>query len=655
MNFTSFDPLEAKQAINNEVAINALKREIKNILNSYVGWFDPLSELIQNSLDSLEERIKSEIDSDYSPKIKIVIDNKLNLISVTDNGVGLNEDKFKQFLAPNFSFKDGEGKSRGHKGVGATYLAYGFNYLQVCTKCDDFLAIGKMIGARNWLSNPNPAGNPKMQVDSEGCSDTYFDEIDSGVSITVKFDSNTYPRKISWLGANNAEKWHKVLSIKTGLGAIQTNIEINVQIIVKDKVETEFLVKGISYLKAELIAQKSASFTNILNKEQELFDKFGANFNLPNKYKNLDLFFDNFDTLRLIDLLNLTEEEQEFCSTYEPVVYFAYAYSAKFWNSFNESLGIRSNYKVISGGIQLAANNMPQGEIVSIPLQRGTNRQNQIHLIFHFENCTADLGRKGFQKQIVDFAKEVSRKLIEGPLRKTKNKLRPITGIIPDLKRQKALNDWKEEMEAYEIGNTLEITNSNFFLPTSKISITSYPSREQDVIALFNQLLAGGVIRGMRIMATNERSTYDGLYRIKFDDKEKHLIFNDKDNPLGVLKDVFDSYNGFISEPKVLEYKYCLDGLIENLKDESKNSNDIDLVVVWNTGRDFLSNYAITSLLDEDNLNLRQYHGITHLMTNLTNGQKEMDLIVLSELISYLNNPDIEILNQRQKYEEGEF
>ena len=108
----------------------------------------------------------------------------------------------------------------------------------------------------------------------------------------------------------------------------------------------------------------------------------------------------------------------------------------------------------------------------------------------------------------------------------------------------------------------------------------------------------------------------------------------------------------FESHPKVLEYKISLDGLMEDISNESKNSNDIDLVVVWDTGDQELykENYHITSLINEDNLALRQYHGVTHLMTNLNNNQHEMDLIVLSELISYLNQADREKVNQKKKY-----
>ena len=56
MSFTQFDPLEAKQSLANEAALTSVKREIQNILDSYVGWFDPFAELIQHALDAIDER-----------------------------------------------------------------------------------------------------------------------------------------------------------------------------------------------------------------------------------------------------------------------------------------------------------------------------------------------------------------------------------------------------------------------------------------------------------------------------------------------------------------------------------------------------------------------------------------------------------------------
>ena len=296
---------------------------------------------------------------------------------------------------------------------------------------------------------------------------------------------------------------------------------------------------------------------------------------------------------------------------------------------------------------------MPQGETIQIPLNRNIGRQNQIHSLIHFDNCSADLGRKGFQSDVVEFAKEISKKIADGPLQKLKRSLRVNTGAIPNLKRETKVEDWKSDMATHESENPLNINNENFFLPSKTISISSLPTREQDAIALFNQLLAGGVIRGLKVMSTNERLTYDGLIRVVIDPPQEHHLYDEEKNPLGVEDSIIEEFDlPFISAPRILEYKYSLDGLIEDIENGTKNSNDVSLVVCWETGEEFRQNYHITSLLDPNNLNLREYHGITHIMTNLNTNQKEMDLIVLSELIEFLNHPAETIKVQIEKYEE---
>lgn len=658
--FQPFDPLEAKYVVKGDVATRALKREINNILSSYVGWFDPFCELIQNSLDSLEERSFSEPEP-YRPSIWITINIKENHIIVTDNGTGLDEQKFKAFLAPDFSFKSGN--TRGHKGVGATYLAYGFNHMQVCTKTGDFTAIGKMINARKWLSDENPAGNPVVSFDVAGPKDNIFNQIDKGVSFFLLFDKYTHPKKLSWIKANSADAWLKILSAKTGLGAFHKNKRINVEVRVigKDGNISEVTQEGVNYLWPHSVVKKRAAFKEIMSKRDSLYKKGKDPKDLPSSYKNLDMLFELFSTSDILEMsksniLKLTEEEMEILKKYTPSLYFGYTYSVKLWKSFNESLNVRENYKVLYGGIQIFADNMPQGEIIQIPLNRNIGRQNQVHVAIHFDKCSADLGRKGFQSEIVEFTKEISKQLIDGPLQILKFTLKTNTGAAPDIFRETEVENWKKQMVDYETKNPLDLFNEHFFLPLRKISITSIPTREQDVIALFNQLLAGGIIRGLRIMATNERLTYDGLYRIVIEEPDENHLFNKEKNPLGILQETLEVFKKrqlpFISRPMVLEYKYSLDGLIENIEDGSKNSNDIGLVIVWETGDNYLGSYKITSLLDADNVSSRQYHGVTHVMTNLNTDQREMDLIVLSELISYLNDPIEAQLKQKKKYDD---
>lgn len=235
MTFTPFDPLEFKNTKINDAALGALKREIGNILSSYVGWYDPFCELIQNALDAVEARAAQEraagSSADYQPTITVLIDLDGNALTVTDNGIGLDKEKFEQFLAPNFSFKSG--RTRGHKGVGATYVAYGFNYMRVSTKVPGFSASGRIVGARNWLHESATGGNPKIEPDDSPLADPAFQESNRGVSITVRFDDNTHPKRLDWIKADNAEKWAKILAVKTGLGSIIADPAVDVNIHVR--------------------------------------------------------------------------------------------------------------------------------------------------------------------------------------------------------------------------------------------------------------------------------------------------------------------------------------------------------------------------------------------------------------------------------------
>lgn len=658
--FDEFDPLDFKSSKQTEAAFHALKREIRNILSSYVGWFDPFCELIQNALDAVELRYKEESSdgsssTTYTPSLRVIIDIQNNRLTVTDNGVGLSKDQFQQFLAPNFSFKSGT--TRGHKGVGATYVAYGFNHLQIATKSPSFSATGKIENARRWLDDPSPSGNPKVIPEKNKIIDASFEKIDRGVSISVQFDETTHPKKLNWIQSSTADSWLTILSVKTGLGAIFGNskILVNIQVIDSNGSITEANNQGIGYHWLHFECGKKARFRDILKIESDLFKLKGTNFRHPDRINNLDIVYESWTSEELLELLagNLDEEEKAIIAAHQPFVGVEFGYTAKLWLNFNQSLGVRSGQRVQTSGIQLASNNMPQGETIQIPLKRNIGRQNQIHFLVHFDNYSPDMGRKGFHRELTDFAKDISRKITELQLAKIRARLKTNTGVAPDLLREHEINSWKTEMTAHEKTAPLEITNKNFFLPISRISIVSTPSREQDVIALFHQMIAGGIIRGIKVMATNERLTYDGLFRIAFDLDISHYKFNEDKNPLGLVldADAINKLQGIETEPKVLEYKFSLDGLVEDIDSGDKNVKDINLCVVWDTGNLYKERYGITTLLVPENIDQRQFHGVTHHLNDLESGSKVMDLIVLSELVDYLNTPTDCGERQRAKYE----
>ncbi len=645
----SIDPLEAKASQGTAAAQAAIKREIENILSSYVGWFDPFAELIQNALDSLEERQKTEGEK-YKPILRIIINlkKKQTSLTVSDNGTGLSREKYRQFLAPSFSFKSG--KTRGHKGVGATFLAYGFNFMQIATKTEDYSYVGKMEKARAWLNDPSPPSNPLIIKDKAGCLD-----LDRGVSITLKFDSSTVPGHLDWLKAETARVWKDILLLKTGLGAVLAPLDVNVylKVISNDKNETTENWSASEYLWPNSLVLKAKRLRDVQLTSDSMYKKHGKSFQMPAAFRNLDCIYEVITAKELKNFVTLTAEEEVTLNRYTPTIYICYAHSARVWSDYSESLGIRAGVDILKPGIQIAANNMPQGEIIQIPLTRNIGRQNQVHLVAHFDNCKSDLGRKGFQKEVISFCEEIAKKLISGPFQKERQSLKAATGAKTDLKRELALDEWKEEMEKHEKRSPLILTHQHFFLPTKQISITSTPTREQDVIALFNQLVAGGVIRGIKIMSTNERFTYDGMYKVVFLPPPVNHLYNKVTNPLGILKENLQE-DSFESKPKILEYKYSLDGLIEDLEGGDKNAKDIGLVIVWETGKLYEHSYQIVSLLDDDNLAEREYHGVTHVIQNIQTGAREMDMIVLSELIEFLNDSSTVVKKQKKKYDVNE-
>lgn len=657
MTFSPFDPLLAKNTLVNEAALGAVRRELENIMSSYVGWYDPFSELIQNAMDAVEARQALEKRTgnpdSYEPKVTIEIDIDNNSLTVTDNGTGLGKQEFEQFLAPSFSFKSVHGGTRGHKGVGATYIAYGFNYMRISTKSPGFEATGRIVGARDWLRGKGAADNPKVEPDVDEPS-AVFAGTDRGVSITVLFDETTTPGKLSWLKADTAEKWMKILSVKTAVGSVTTDDTKTIQVDVRSggEVTTESR-KGTAYLWLHESVPKSARLRDINAKADEFYENYGASRKLPDKFNKLDFIHDRWSSSEIVDLLGkvLDEEDLSVIADHTPTIAVEFGYTAKFWTNFNKELGIRAGHVVLTSGIQMAANNMPQGETIQIPLIRNIGRQNQLHFLFHFDNYTPDLGRKGFHRKLSEFAKRAARAIAEGPLSKRREHLKANTGASPDLARELKISDWKDKLVLHETNFPLQLTNPHFFAPTKSISITSIPTREQDVIALFHELIAGGVIRGIAIMSTNEHSTYDGLFRISFAlDRELYLLDAEK-NPLGVSDDVLDALSGVVTKPRVLEYKFSLDGLIEDFDNNDKNINDIDLCIAWDTGSLYEQRYAITSVLTPENADQRQYHGVTHVLQDRETGNKHCDLIILSELIDCLENATEGAERQREKYE----
>jgi len=636
-----FDPLKSTQDFESEIINSAKKREIKNILKSYVGIFDSFSELIQNAMDAVDKR--AQIDTqDYNKKLWIEINLKENLFTIIDNGIGFNKKEFEGFLAPNISFKDGK-NSRGNKGVGATYIAYGFNEFNIGTKNDFFNYSGRMLNGRLWVEDSEGIVTRPVVRNTE-IQPTKFLEIKQGTYAQVRYGgNNTRPKSLAHFNATTAEQWKYILLLKTPLGLISFNdeeiseIKFDLKVIDSEGKETIIENENAKYIYPHNKIRASVNIKDIGKIQQALIDKGKDASKLPPQYEKLNGIYEFYSSeeVKQLPTNKIEEKHKELIDEYKIEAYGYFGYSTQLWDEFNDRVAkLRKNYRVLKGGLLISNNSMLQGEYIAIPLTSNIGYQNQSHIIVHLQNADPDLGRKGFQPEIKELCEIISIGIVN-KLKLRKANLRNDTGAKPIISTQIDLHNWIKEQERHEEEKPLKINNPFFFNPVNEISISSMPKSEQDVVVLFNQLIAGGVIRGFKLLSTSQYATYDGLFKYYINEPAKNHIFDKTKNPLGVQE--LGLPIGTISHPNVLEYKYNLDALFQEFENEEKFEKDINLAIAWELGSNWKKNYEITSLLDLDNLHHRQFHGITHIIHSNTS---RFNLIVLHELIDYLLDVD---------------
>src|SRR5690606_20406700 len=129
-----------------------------------------------------------------------------------------------------------------------------------------------------------------------------------------------------------------------------------------------------------------------------------------------------------------------------------------------------------------------------------------------------------------------------------------------------------------------------------KICLVSEPQQEQDVVALFHQLLAIRLLKGYRIFATSQSETYDSLYSLDYR-SAGDVQYSREINPLGVSDRISDHSE---TELKVLEYKFDVDSLVEDFEREVKTAEHIELVVCWSVGSEYKDRFYLKPLLVGD-------------------------------------------------------
>ena len=395
MNNKVWDPLASGREADTEIVSAAQKREIKNILKSYVGMYDSFSELIQNAMDAVDRRYSIESANGYQRKLWLTINLQDNSFSIVDNGTGFNEKEFQSFLAPNISFKNNSG-SRGNKGVGDTYIGYGFNLLKFGTKNGSYEFIGEIHKGRDWVEDYAGTLTRPVVIQSN-LKDENFIKLDKGSIFKLYFGgNNTRPKDLSWYMAATPEQWLYLLLTKTPLGSInrlksdEENISFNLTVIDKNGDEKTLENQISEYIYPHKKIKASVNLKEVLELQRKLLEASKDSSLIPQRYFHSNGIYEFFSTEELVELL----KDKELIQKYSVEAYGYFTYSTSIWDELNDNKAkLRKGYRVLRGGLQLANNKMIQGEVIVIPLTSNIGYQNQTHIIIHFKDADPDLGR----------------------------------------------------------------------------------------------------------------------------------------------------------------------------------------------------------------------------------------------------------------------
>jgi hypothetical protein len=657
--FEPWDPLDSTAGADPGILISAQRREIGNILRSYTGYYDLFSELLQNALDAIEKRIADGGLSKGEGRIWIQVDLQKHEVRVTDNGCAMDLQHMRQFLRPNFSFKSGS-MTRGSKGVGATYLGYGFNSLHISSRFEGKTYSGVIENGRAWVDDfTGTVPRPRIVAASPQIGP--FEDVDRGTSITVRLKGDHIrPRDLAWYQATTAKQWVALLRVMTPLGgihldgSISPSIQSEVRVLDAAGTETIELLKYPEYLYPHLVINRSANIVDFLKDQQARLEKGLDVTKTPPKFKSLNGLWGSWRAQELLDEtanhfcpinLSLDAGERQLAKEAGISIYVYLAFSTELWDNLNDTvLKLRKGTRLLHGGLQLATRHMPQGMTLTIPMTNNIGFQNLVHIVIHFENAEPDLGRKGFQPEYVRLAEKIAVSATTAFRRRYALMRKP--GMAKIFNDELKIDTWIKNQELHEQTHKLVIKGTGLFLPTEELPIRSEPLVEQDVVALFNQMLSAGLVRGIQLISSSQYNQYDGLFRVRMDPPfDKYVV--DPNNPLGINAEFFTKPGPYVTKVKVLEYKYTLDGLIEELQSGVKDINDIGLVVVWSMGSRWKEMFDVTCLLDEDTVHLRQIHGTTHSFVHSVSGVHAFEAVVLHDLVRYLDNPRSEVERQR--------
>jgi hypothetical protein len=596
-----------------------LRRDILEIVRSYRHPWDVLSEVLQNSVDAIKRQAQVA-GGKYVGEITVeVLPDQATLI-ISDNGCGLAAADIGLALAPSGSLKT-LGADYGYKGYGLTFACFVSKSIELTTTRDGKRCAVKMDGNSSWLATAD-ATFPETKWLETSVSTTE----PAGTTIKLELDCGQYAETIravaalddmfTWAADPRALEY--VLRTRTAIGCTQPLLrkspkpEVLVRARIGDGelfgVEYAYLYPGASAYVASQYVQDVDQFADVL-----------ADFHISTESKA-------FRGLRW-------DPPSMSVGTQNPIRFDASVLvcGRTGMSKFAEEYNVKGTSVELSTGVHLAIDGLPTGITIEDWEGRGSFDQRFFVLVDAELGLSdqLDSGRKGISGYFRDLiVEEISAQIADKRHGQQNVSLRKLAQnmVDPDPGTQDQVLDIVMRAKERESQSPLDWASEVLLYP---------PAGENEVIALFAELITRHLLPGYRSVVMSQWTDYDGVFRYAVDLAAGVLH---PTNPLGLgeyprklLEDgtthyVWQSKDGL--ERFVTEFKLHAQDLVAS---RGQQVGDIELLVAWDADAKYIESKGHT--LHKFEPTARRLFGITH---ELSQDNQNCRCILLKDVLEVL-------------------
>lgn len=606
-----------------------IRNDVREIIRSYHQTYDHLQELLQNAVDACENTFimykEGKLSGSYQPQIDITFNLLENSVTVVDNGIGMSKDHLmRYFFMPHATLKDkytvSYARARGEKGVGATFLSFGSAWINVSTKSDKGeISSCRLDGGIKWVLSKDllePPGAHPLDPPQK------LEDLSHGSIVTVGFNNNTNIKNLKRHGPD-VDHWKKIVCIYTAIGWILPFGEkdeffdaLTVKLEVINEEGGNFVyIKGGFLYPHQIEGVTSERLTQLYR---------GAEGKLPPSQKMKDCVWEFYSSGQIEKKVRekLSPSLWDALETYRPAAYVTFVWSREFWDEVNQRC-FRTTRKEFNHGLSFSTKTQQIGEQRELSFKWRSGDYNRFFVLIDVKNLHADIGRKSVPGELRELGSEIVNILHDD-----------FTNNLDALKREPIRISEREALRLEELTNEVLQYPELEGADQLDLQVIKIPHEEQDVVALFFDLLGAQHLKGYKVLATKTAAIYDGFAKFRLE-RNENTVYHSIKNPLGIPSGKFGKDMIKRSpERSLMEFKFSSDGLIRDILHEDKKLSDVRWLVCWEIGHlHEREDFDVIEITSEDQKHYREYYGATHL---LTDGRANVYVICLKRVIEIL-------------------